>query len=60
VFRQASLSHRFAPFIQILKNGEQLKNSYLLGVQPQFVKEGGNLSLRVREALDKILECIAN
>jgi sulfhydrogenase subunit alpha len=60
VFRQASLSHRFAPFIQILKNGEQLKNSYLLGVQPQSVKEGGNLSLRVREALDKILECIAN
>jgi len=60
VFRQASLSHRFAPFIQILKNGEQLKNSYLLGVQPQSVKEGGNLSLRVREALDKVLEWIAN
>lgn len=60
VLRQASLSHRFAPFIQFLKNDEQLKNSYLLGVQPQSVKEGGHLSLRVREALNKILEYIAN
>jgi sulfhydrogenase subunit alpha len=60
VLRQASLSHRFAPFIQILKNSEQLKSSYLLGVQPQSVKEGGNLSQHVRESLDKIIEWIVN
>jgi len=60
VFRQASLSHRFAPFIRVFKTDDQIKNAYLLGIQPQSVKEGRNLSPYVNEALDKILEYIAN
>ena len=60
VFRQASLSHRFIPFIQVFRSHEQIKNAYILGIQPQSVKEGRDLSLYVSEALEKILEYIAN
>lgn len=60
VFRHVSLSHRLTPFIQIFKNNEQMKTAYVLGIQPHSVKEGKNLSLPVREALDKILASVAN
>ncbi len=56
VFRQVSLSHRFAPFIQILQKSEQLKNAYVLGIQPDTVKEGNGISPSVRSALDRVIE----
>ena len=56
VFRNVSLSHRVAPFIQALKSSEQLKGAYLLGIQPESVEENGEISLAVHEAIEKILE----
>jgi len=60
VFRNVSLSHRIAPFIQALKSNEQLKGAYLLGIQPESVEEGGDISPAVREALGEILEYFEN
>jgi sulfhydrogenase subunit alpha len=60
VFRNVSLSHRIAPFIQVLKSNEQLKGAYLLGIQPASVEEEGDISPAVREAIDKILEHLEN
>jgi sulfhydrogenase subunit alpha len=56
IFQQVSLSHRFAPFIHVLQNKEQLKNAYVLGIQPDNVKEGGEISPAVRSAMDKVIE----
>jgi sulfhydrogenase subunit alpha len=54
VFRQVTLSHRFTPFIHALESAEQLKDAYVLGIQPESLKEGGGISLPVREAINKI------
>ncbi len=60
VFRNASLSHRFAPFIHAFQNNEQLKNAYILGIQPESVKEGKSISPVVRGALNKVFEYLKN
>jgi sulfhydrogenase subunit alpha len=60
MFRQVSLSHKFAPFIQAFKSNEQLKNSYILGIQPESLKEGGKISTPVCEAVGNILACLLN
>ncbi len=60
VFRKVSLSHRFAPFIHAFQNNQQLKNAYILGIQPESVKEGRSISPAVRGALNKILEYLKN
>jgi sulfhydrogenase subunit alpha len=56
VFRNVSLSHRFAPFIHVLKNREQLKRAYVLGIQPDTVKEGSGISAGVRSAMDRVID----
>lgn len=60
MFRQVSLSHKFTPFIHVFKNNEQLKNAYILGIQPESLGEGGNISTPVREAVGHILACLLN
>lgn len=60
VFRNVSLSHRFAPFIHAFRNNEQLKNAYILGIQPESVEEGKSISPAVRGALNKVLEYLKN
>lgn len=60
MFRQVSLSHKFTPFIHVFKNNEQLKNAYILGIQPESVKQGGKISPPVREAVGHILACLLN
>jgi len=60
MFRQVSLSHKFTPFIHVFKNNEQLKHAYILGIQPESLKEGGNISTPVREAVGNILACLLN
>ena len=56
VFRNVSLSHRFAPFIHVLKNREQLKRAYVLGIQPDTLKEGSGISAGVRSAMDRVID----
>ncbi len=60
VFRQAPLSHRFSPFIQFFQDVEQLKNAYVLGIQPDTVKEGREISPAVRSAMDKVIKRLRN
>lgn len=60
VFRNVSLSHRIAPFIQARLNNEQLKDAFILGIQPESVEEGGDISPAVREAIGEILEYFEN
>ena len=60
MFRQVSLSHKFTPFIHVFKNNEQLKNAYILGIQPESLKQDGKISPPVREAIGHILACLLN
>ncbi len=56
VFQNLSLSHRFVPFIEAIKADGQIKNAYVLGIQPESVGEGMEMSSAVHEAIGKILE----
>jgi sulfhydrogenase subunit alpha len=60
MFRQASLSHKFAPFIHIFRNNGYLKNAYILGIQPGSLEKGRKISSQVREAVSNILACFSN
>ncbi len=60
VFQQVSLSHRFAPFIHVLKNNKQSRNAYVLGIQPDTVEVGRRISPAVRSAMDKIIKHLRN
>jgi sulfhydrogenase subunit alpha len=55
VFRQVSLSHKLAPFAKAFKSNEQVKNTYILGIQPESLRENGKISAPVRDAVNKIL-----
>lgn len=58
VLQNATLSHKFLPFLKSPMNNEQLKNSFVLGIQPESVDQGRKISLSVRLTLEKILEVI--
>jgi sulfhydrogenase subunit alpha len=58
VLQNATLSHKFLPFLKSPMNNEQLKNSFVLGIQPESVDHGRKISLSVRLTLEKILEVI--
>lgn len=56
VFWNSVLSHRLLPSVSNRLTYEQVKRSFLLGIQPKSIEEGGRLSAPVRQAIDKILE----
>lgn len=58
VIHNAALSHKFLPFLKPTMSNAQLKNSFVLGLQPESIKKGRKLSHPVRMALEKILEVI--
>jgi sulfhydrogenase subunit alpha len=60
VFQNLTLSHRFMPFIQAIQADGQIKNAYVLGIQPECVGEGKDISLAVREAIDSVLGHLKN
>lgn len=55
MFRQASLSHKLEPFTLAFKNSEQVKKTFILGVQPESLKEGREFTEPVHSAMNKIL-----
>jgi sulfhydrogenase subunit alpha len=55
MFRQVSLSHKLAPFAKAFKSNAQVKNTYILGVQPESLIEGREVSEPVQDAVNKIL-----
>ncbi|RLE04218.1 MAG: hypothetical protein DRJ11_01705, partial [Candidatus Aminicenantes bacterium] len=60
VLHSSTLSHRFIPFIPHQMSYSQLKNSYVLGIQPKQLKHRSQLSAEVRQALHKITEILKN
>ncbi len=58
VFSNSGLSHRLLPFISDQISHMQLKNSFVLGIQPESVKKGQKISGSVRKALTQVLEQI--
>jgi sulfhydrogenase subunit alpha len=60
VFSNSALSHRLLPFIADKINYQQLKNSFILGIQPKSIKKGQKISGSVRIALTKVLEQLIN
>jgi sulfhydrogenase subunit alpha len=60
IFSQTALSHRLLPFISSDMGYERLKNSFVLGIQPESVEEGPEISSPVRQALEKVLVQIMN
>jgi sulfhydrogenase subunit alpha len=60
MFRQVSLSHKLAPFAKVFKSSAQVKNTYILGVQPESLAEGREVTTPVQQAVDKILNRLLN
>jgi sulfhydrogenase subunit alpha len=60
VFWNSVLSHRLLPSVSNRLTYNQIKNSFLLGIQPQSIEEGGSISQPVLQAIEKILEEIRN
>lgn len=60
ILHNASLSHRFTPFLNGEMNYAQMKNTYVLGIQPETIEKGKNLSEPVKQAVNKILDKIKN
>jgi sulfhydrogenase subunit alpha len=60
IFSNTVLSHRLLPFISSDMGYERLKNSFVLGIQPESIEEGMKISRPVRQALEKVLEQIMN
>jgi len=60
VFSNTNLSHKLLPFISGEMHYERLKNSYVLGIQPESVQEGKKMSKPVRLSMAKVLVQIVN
>ncbi len=58
ILTHGSLSHRLLPFISESATYARLKNAYLLGIQPETIKRGNNISQPVWKAISKILDQI--
>lgn len=55
VLGNTSLSHRILPSISGLIDHAQMRNAYLLGIQPESLQAGGRISKPVRQAMERIL-----
>lgn len=56
VFWNSVLSHRLLPALSNKLTCEQIKQSYILGIQPQSMEEGNELSRPVRRAIEEIIK----
>lgn len=55
VLNNVALSHKFLPNVSGLMSHKQLKKAYMLGIQPQSIGNGGELSAPVRKAMNTAL-----
>ncbi|MFB0564364.1 MAG: nickel-dependent hydrogenase large subunit [Candidatus Aminicenantaceae bacterium] len=60
IFSNSALSHRLLPFISSEMSYERIKNSYVLGIQPDTIEKGENISKAVRKALLEVLDEVIN
>jgi hydrogenase maturation protease len=56
IFWNAVQSHRLLPSLTNRLSYDQIKNAYVLGIQPESIVEGGRLSKPVRAALEEIIK----
>lgn len=56
----AVLSHRLLPLVTSQISFDQLKNSYILGIQPASLEDGEQISEPVQLAMEQILEQLKN
>jgi sulfhydrogenase subunit alpha len=59
LLNSGSLSHQFQPFLAVQKNPQQLKNSYILAIQPKSIAEGTEMSTPVMNAVEKLSKYLA-
>ena len=55
VMNNAALSHKFLPIVSGLMNYKQLKNAYMLGIQPHSIENGDKISAPVQKAMNAVL-----
>ncbi len=55
VLNNAALSHKVLPIVSGLMNYAQLKNAYMLGIQPQSIVNGNGISAPVRKAMNTVI-----
>ncbi len=60
VLQNTSLSHRVLPSVSGLMNYPQIKNAYYLGIQPDSLKADQELSPAVKQAVQAVLQHLAN
>jgi sulfhydrogenase subunit alpha len=60
VFWNSVLSHRLLPVLSSRLTYEQVKNSYILGIQPESIEEGEQISASAQRAVREILEEVRN
>lgn len=60
VLRNVTNSHKFTPFVIGALNGAQIRNSYVLGIQPGTTDFGTKISSSVEEAVEKVISVIRN
>jgi len=60
VLNNSILSHRFQPLLALITDHKQLRNAYVLGIQPERITEGKKISASVRSAMAKIRDQITN
>ena len=58
VLNNALLSHKFLPFVTAQSNPQQLKHSYILGIQPKTIARGSNISPPVQKAIERVIKFI--
>jgi len=60
MFKNSVLSHKLAPFSKAFESGGQVRNAYVLGIQPESLREGGKISEPVQDAANKVLARLLN
>jgi len=60
VLQNTSLSHRVLPSVSGLMNYPQIKNAYYLGIQPDSLEAGKEISPAVKQAIQSVLQYMAN
>lgn len=60
ILNNISLSHRLLPTVSGLINYSQMKNAYVLGIQPDSLQKGNQLSDPVKKALNEIKQLLTD
>ncbi len=60
VLSNSTLSHRLAPLLSLVINYAELKDAFVLGIQPESVEPGEKISRPVRQAIRQVLDLVMN